>query len=239
MPLLDHFRPPISRQHSWESFHSNWATRLADRLNEELPPEYLAEEQTHAGRIEIDVATYERASPQGGADGVALLEPRTWAVPAATAAVPIVFPDSFEVRVFHTAGGLTLVGVVELISPSNKDRAEERRAFAVKAASYLHQGVSLILVDVVTSRRGNLHNAAFDLFSDGTAGRFPDSVELYSSAFQPLLRAGIAEVDVWLEPLALGAALPTLPLRLTGDLSVPVDLEASYAEACARRRIAG
>ncbi len=238
MPLLDHFRPPISQQHSWESFHSNWATRLADWLNKELPPEFLAEEQTHAGRLEIDVATYE-TTPSGGTNGVATLEPKTWAPPAASVTIPIVFPDAFEVRVFHTRGGLTLVGVIELISPSNKDRPEERRAFATKAASYLHQGVSLILVDVVTARGGNLHNDTLDQFSTAAAGRFAKSVELYASAFQPCLRDAQAGVDLWLEPLELGSILPTLPLRLTGDLFVPVHLEASYTEACLRRRIAG
>lgn len=238
MPLLDHFRPPISQQHSWESFHSNWATRLADLLNEQLPPGFLAEEQTHAGRLEIDVATYE-TTPFGQSNGVALLEPKTWAPPAATATIPIVFPDTFEVRVFHTSGGMTLVGVIELISPSNKDCPEERKAFATKAASYLHQGVSVILVDVVTSRGGNLHNDTLDQFSASVTGRFPKSVELYASAFQPQLNKEQAEVELWLEPLKLQSPLPTMPLRLTGDLFVPVNLEASYTEACVRRRISG
>ena len=38
MPLLDHFRPPLTPHPSWESFPSNWATRIADGLNERLPP---------------------------------------------------------------------------------------------------------------------------------------------------------------------------------------------------------
>src|SRR5207249_521883 len=64
MPLLDHFHPPVHPRHHWESFHSNWATRLADVLNEKwLPPEFLAEEYTHTGtHLEIDVATYEQTS---------------------------------------------------------------------------------------------------------------------------------------------------------------------------------
>ena len=40
MPLFDHFRPPLDPHHRWESFHSNWATRIADALNENLPPDY-------------------------------------------------------------------------------------------------------------------------------------------------------------------------------------------------------
>jgi pimeloyl-ACP methyl ester carboxylesterase len=32
MPLLDHFHPPLHPHHHWESFHSNWATRIAPAL---------------------------------------------------------------------------------------------------------------------------------------------------------------------------------------------------------------
>ena len=72
MPLLDHFRPPLFPRHHWESFHSNWATRIADALNERLPPEFLAEEHTSAGaRLEIDVATHQEpgAVAPPGANG--------------------------------------------------------------------------------------------------------------------------------------------------------------------------
>ena len=72
--------------------------------------------------------------------------------------MPGVFPDDFEVRVFSSRGGNRLVAAIELISPGNKDRAEERRAFAAKCAAYLQQGVSLVIVDVITERRANLHN---------------------------------------------------------------------------------
>jgi hypothetical protein len=42
---LDHFHPPLHPQHHSESFHSNWATRIADALNDRwLPPEFLAED---------------------------------------------------------------------------------------------------------------------------------------------------------------------------------------------------
>ena len=163
MPLLDHFHPPLYPRHHWESFHSNWATRLADGLNDLwLPPEFLAEENTHGGgRLEIDVATYEHPPatrplvPTNGPP-VATLPPATWAPPLVRT-MPALFPDSFEVRVFSITGGLTLIAAIELISPGNKDRPEERRAFAAKCASYLHQGIALVLIDIVTSRRANLH----------------------------------------------------------------------------------
>ena len=60
---------------------------------------------------------------------------------------------------------------------------------------------------------------------------------LYTSAFRPVLRNGQAEIDGWVEPLSVGKPLPIMPLRLTGDLFVPVDLEATYADTCRRRRL--
>lgn len=45
------------------------------------------------------------------------------------------------------------------------------------------------------------------------------------------------EIDLWPVRCAVGSPLPTLPLRLTGDLFVPVDFEVAYTEACRRRRI--
>src|SRR5262245_47059989 len=136
MPLLDHFHPPLHPLHRWDSFHSNWATRIADAIAEHLPPEFQVEEHTHAGSLEIDVATYQHTAgqPSSPANGPATgtLTARTWMPPAAALTMPAVFPDTFEVRVFSTTAGLTLVGVIELVSPANKDRAEERRAFATK-----------------------------------------------------------------------------------------------------------
>ena len=36
----------------------------------------------------------------------------------------------------------------------------------------------------------------------------------------------------WEQPLALNQRLPTLPLWLTEDFAVPLDLEESYEETC-------
>src|SRR5205807_1588676 len=141
MPLLDHFHPPLHPRRHWEAFHARWASALADALNENLlPRHFFAEPQPHAGgRVEIDVATFE--SPPGAAarpDGpaTATLAAPAWAPPAPALVLPAVFPETFEVRVFgNLPGGVELVAAIELVSPGNKDRAEERRAFAIKGAS--------------------------------------------------------------------------------------------------------
>ena len=63
MPLLDHFHAPLDERYPWESFHSGWATRIADQLSERVPAEFVVAEHTHSGNhLEIDVATFERSA---------------------------------------------------------------------------------------------------------------------------------------------------------------------------------
>jgi Protein of unknown function (DUF4058) len=242
MPLFDHFHPPLYPNHHWESFHSNWATRIADGIGALLPPEFQVEEHTYAGvGFEIDVAAFEgQSSPEesvSAGPALATLVAPAYAPPVPDRTIPAAFPDTFEVRVFSTTAGLTLVGVIELVSPGNKDRPAERLAFATKCASYLAQGVSLIVMDVVTNRQANLHNEIMRLMEAAPDLDFPAEVTLYATAYRPARRGAEEEIDLWMRPLALGSPLPTLPLRLTGDLFVPVDFESAYQEACRRRRL--
>ena len=45
------------------------------------------------------------------------------------------------------------------------------------------------------------------------------------------------ELQLWPESLTVGLALPTLPLWIATEVSVPLDLEASYQATCADLRI--
>lgn len=241
MPLLDHFHAPLAPRRHWESFHTNWAGAIADALNEHLLPEgYFAEEHTHLGaRVEIDVATFDestamQSAPRNG--GPLTVPARAWTPPAPPVVFPGAFPDTFEVLVFQDEGGASLVAAVELVSPSNKDRDGHRRAFAIKCASYLSQGVGLIVVDIVTSRQAILHNEMIRLLGHETAA-LPETVELYAVAYRPVVRDGAEQIEAWPATLAVGQTLPTLPLALNAELGLPLDLEATYAAACQRRRL--
>jgi hypothetical protein len=138
MPLLDHFHPPWDGRLPWDSLHSGWAGHMAEGLNTRwLPAQFLALEHTHVGpQVEIDVATFERpqtATPPSGNGGAVATMPQTWAPPVAICALPLVFPDRFEVRVYTGSKAGELVGAIEFVSPGNK---EERQTFAVAAAAY-------------------------------------------------------------------------------------------------------
>jgi hypothetical protein len=242
MPLLDHFHPPLSVRRHWESFHATWTVVLADTLTPKLPEGYFVEVQTHAGAsVEIDVATFEEAThtrntrPDGTA--TATVPPQTWTLPAPALTMPATFPSGFEVRVFSTRTGPTLVAAIELVSPANKDRPENRRAFAAKCANYLYQGVSLIIVDIVTERLANLHNEIMRLMETTEHFQLPAEVALYAVAYRPVRRSQREEIDLWPTTFGVGENLPVLPLVLNPETALPVDLEATYVDACRRRQL--
>lgn len=245
MPLRDHFRPPLGELRHWESFHARWAAVIADALEADLlPPGYFAEVQVHVGsRVEVDIATFEEESLQarpgmrdGGGTATATLSPQVWSPPAPGMVLPAVFPDRLEVLIFNTESGPTLVAAIELVSPRNKDREPTRRAFATKCANYLQQGIGLVLVDIVTNRRPNLHNEMIRLLElDDEYLIDPDS--LYATAYRPLQREGTPQIQVWPQRLAVGEQLPTLPLPLDKGQCLRLDLEETYAEACRRTRL--
>jgi hypothetical protein len=241
MPLLDHFHPPLTPARSWESFHAFWAATIAEHLNRVLlPPGYFAETQVHVGsRVEVNVASFESTgddNPVQQENGSGAVAP--WMPPAATLAMPAIFPDEVEIQVLQTTAGATLVGAIELISPRNKDRAEARRAFAAKCAAYLQEGVGLMIVDVVTERQGNLHDELIRLLEHDAKYGFPHAAPLYAVAYHPLRRdPGCDQIDIWPRALAVGQPLFTLPLALRGGPIVPIDLDMTYTEARLRSRL--
>lgn len=241
MPLLDHFHPPLSERRPWESFHSTWTTAIADLLNRDvLPAGYIALEQLHSGAsVEIDVGTFADpglAGAAGAGGGLATATKAVWTPTAAPCILPAVFPPSATVEIHATEGGRTLVGAIELVSPGNKDRPAKRRLLVAKCATYLSRGIGLLLIDVVTSRQANIHNELLGLMEWDVASAMAADKSLYVVAYRPLQEEGKGRIECWSAPLRVGDSLPTMPLSLSAELCVPVDLEAAYAEACQRRR---
>jgi hypothetical protein len=237
MPLLDHFHPPLHPRRSWENFHGGWGFLLAGQLNTRpLPYGFLAEGNVHIGvTVAPDVAAFEEdadARTGGGPNGAVATD--VWAPPQAPLVVPVDFSglETFEIRVYDQDRARTLVAVVELVSPGNKDRPENRRAFLDKCAAYLREGVSLIIVDIVTARRHNFHASLMELFNGGEAAVRAVTSDLYAVTYRVRVAGTRTQLEAWPTALALGAPLPTMPLWLTESLAVPLDLEAAYSEAC-------
>lgn len=234
MPLYDHFRPPISLRRHWHAFHNAWATYLSANLNQRLPEGYFAEPNVQFG-IEIDVAAFEDGP---GAPGVRDTGgTAVWTAPPPSRTIPFLpLVESVEILVYSHEAGPVLVGAVELVSPGNKDRLAARQAFVTKCAAYLQQGIGLVIVDVVTGRKANLH--ADLLRRLGGQPVASGDAELYAVAYRAIEEREQPVLQIWEETLALGRALPALPLWLRGDLCLPVELDATYERTCREHRLA-
>lgn len=239
MPLLDHFHPPLHGPRRWEGFHHSWAATIAKQLNlGVLPAGYFAESEISLGpSLEIDVATLDQIRDENGTGKAATA---VWSPPKPKLSVKADFAqlDTYEIRVYEDVGGAELRGAIELVSPSNKDRAGSRRTFAAKCAGYLKHGIGVVIVDVVTARSANLHRELLEVLEVNS--RKPDwesSTGLYAVAYRPVTLRKSPRIEVWPESLALGRPLPVMPLWLTLELCVPVRLEDSYLETCQSLRI--
>ncbi len=236
MPLRDHFNPPISDQESWDSLHGLWPSFIVQNLFVRLPPGFVARPYIHLGRdFEIDVASFESHEEiPAGAErseegGVAVWAP---ARPTLRVEADLASVDVYEVRVYDVRRKRTLVAAIEIVSPANKDRPEHRQFFVSKCASLLRERVSVIIVDLVTTRQFNLYADLLALFGRSDLSLGPEPPPLYAVACRWSDRGKMNVLEAWAQPLTLGQPLPTLPLWLTETRAVQLDLEKTYEEAC-------
>jgi hypothetical protein len=240
MPLRDHFRPPLDDMRHWEGFHATWPVMMVSLLRRRLPRRYFAEPRVHSGSsAEIDVATFENeeqevlAAGAGNNNGGGVAT-AVWAPPRPTLTVATDLPaqDVYEVRVYDEKRHSRLVAAVEIVSPGNKDRSEHRRAFVAKCVGLLKERVSVVLVDVVTTRTHNLYVELLDLIGQADPSVSPEAPTLYTAACRMTKRNKEWFLETWTQSLELGRPLPAAPLWLADNLAVPLELEESYEQSC-------
>jgi hypothetical protein len=143
-------------------------------------------------------------------------------------------PDfyEYEVRIYDDKRRQHLVAAIELVGPANKDRPEHRNFFVAKCAGLLQKSVAVSIVDLVTVRHFNLYAEllAFIGHGDPTLGTEPPNI--YAASCRWVEKGKRNLLQAWSHTLAIGQPLPTLPLWLSDDLAVPLDLEQSYEQAC-------
>jgi len=236
MPLRDHFRPPVDDKYSWDEVHGCWPAMITQMLNRKLPRRFRAAPLMHLGAFaQIDVTAFELDEDEEGAflaaNGNGGVATAIWAPARPTLAVATSLPmqDEYEVRVYDDKHGRRLVAAIEIVSPANKDRPENRRAFAAKCAAFLQNQVSVTIVDLVTAREFNLYGEVLDLIGQGDPALGAEPSPIYAVACRAIKRGTKPgegwQLETWLQTLQVGQPLPTL------------DLEASYEETCEALRI--
>jgi hypothetical protein len=131
------------------------------------------------------------------------------------------------VAVRHVSGD-RLVAIVEIVSPGNKSSQAAFRRFVDKAVEFLTQDVHLLILDLIAPTRrdpNGIHGAIWEALTDE---------EYAAPAGKPLtLAAYEAEMGVraFVESVAVGDALPEMPLFLKPGGHVSVALESTYESA--------
>ena len=218
----------------WEGMHHLWITELLRWIKPRLPGGYrayigsapLLAVGAPADRPDVSVRTWSPAEAMRQAEPPSAETSADPAVPDEEIAVATLDP---ETAVYVESQG-RLIAAVELISPRNKDRPIARSAYMARYLGYLLEGAHLVLIDVHRRPTG---------FS------FADQIATELNLRQPSLLPPLAVsyrvgepaatggrlLAIWRRPMTVGDALPPLPLPLTSDREVILDLDQTYARA--------
>ena len=233
MPVHDWTRVEAGIFHD---FHTAWIGGIRSALNEGLLPEgYYALAEQHVGRSVADILTLhvrpessESPAYASHTGGTALAE-----APPKVRRREMIQPAGFFRRrtlTIRHVSGHRAVAILEIVSPSNKDRREHVHDFAEKAVSALDHGVNVLVVDLFPPGPHDPH---------GMHGVIRPMLDLSDEPYdlpedEPLTLASYAVgngVEIFLEHLAPGAALAKMPLFLSSERYINAPLESTYESA--------
>jgi hypothetical protein len=230
MPIHDWSRVEAGIFHH---FHHGWIEEIARALNRGLlPPDHYALAEQIAGGLGPDVLTLQGptngarvpASP-GGTVALAVAPPHVWF--RAKTEIDIYATQAKVIAIRHTSHH-RVVAMVEIVSPGNKNSRHGLRTFVEKAVEVLRAGVHLLIVDLFPPGPRDpqgIHKAIWDELTDN-AFALPADRPLTLAAY-----IGGLIPEAFVEPTALGASLPAMPLFLTPDEYIWVPLEDTYQAA--------
>jgi hypothetical protein len=230
MPVHDWTRVDAGIFHH---FHHGWIEEIARALNRGLlPPDHYALAEQIAGGVGPDVLTLKRPT-----NGVSVVADPVRGVAVASAPPRVQYhlraePDLYAAKakaiVIRHVSGHHIVAIVEIVSPENKNSRNGLRAFMEKAVQIIRAGIHLLLVDLFPPGPRDpqgIHKVIWDEFIDNEFTLPPDkplTLAAYNASGYP---------EAFVEPTAVGATLPDMPLFLAPDIYIPVPLETTYLAA--------
>ncbi|HQZ66642.1 MAG TPA: DUF4058 family protein [Planctomycetaceae bacterium] len=221
----------------FHAFHHRWISAISDALNQgTLPADYYALPEQVAAGFGPDVLTLQGGSGDVDelAEGATLggmttaLQTRPQSRFTAQTEAEFYRRKKSSIVVRHVSGD-RIVAMLEIVSPGNKSNRAAFQAFVEKASELLEHRIHLLIVDPFPPgpRDPNgIHAAIWEQVQD-------DSYRI--TADQPLTLVAY-ECDQFttrasIEPIAVGQALPDMPLFLEPNGCVMVPLEATYETA--------
>jgi hypothetical protein len=230
MPLHDWTRVEAGIFHD---FHVAWLPEMRKVLNGGLLPEgyYVLAEQ-HAGRAIADILTLHAGDtmaplpPTMGGTAVAEAPPR---VRRRHTADQSLRTRRRTLAIRHVSGH-RLVALLEVVSPSNKDRDCSVRDFADKVAAALEHGIHVLVIDLLPPGAWDPRGIHGAILEQVDAAAEPYDMPEGEPATLASYSAG-PPVDLYTEHAAVGARLPDMPLFIQPDRYVTVPLELTYVAA--------
>jgi hypothetical protein len=132
------------------------------------------------------------------------------------------------IAIRHVSGH-RVVALIEIVSPANKDRKTHVTTFVNKMVAALQLGIHVLLIDLFPPGKHDpdgMHGAVWDRFEPDDDNAPPEDRPFALAAYS----AG-NPAKAYVSFAALGDTLPAVPLFLTPERFVNLELEPSYTEA--------
>ncbi len=232
MPVHDWTRVDAGVFHS---FHAAWITHLMGRFNGGLlPAGYYALAEQHASKRIADILTLEVSEPSPPWNPV--LRDRAVAVADSPPKVDLklvadakaAYRTLRRTLTIRHVSGHRVVALLEIVSPGNIDRASSVQEFVAKIDSAIEAGLHVLAVDLFPPGKHDpegIHGAIWAPYAS-EAHQVPSDRPLTLSSY-----VGFPVVEAYVKHLAVGAAIPDMPLFIDTDCYVEVPLDATYGSA--------
>ena len=232
MPVHDWTRVEAGVFHS---FHSAWITHLMGCLNGGLLPDgYYALAEQHASKRIADILTLQVSEPVASLTasprdrGVAVADAPPKADLKLVADANTAYRTQRRTLTIRHVSGHRVVALLEIVSPSNIDRASSVQEFADKIDSALEAGLHVLAVDLFPPGRHDpqgMHGAIWARYTS-EEHQVPSARPLTLSSY-----VGFPVVEAYVMHLAVGVEIPEMPLFIDTDCYVVVPLETTYETA--------
>lgn len=215
----------------YHDFHTSWLVAIRNALNRGvLPKGYYARAEQVTRTMGPDVLALQWLPP----------EPEPGLVPAGGAATQVRYRATaapLPVKVKQRRIGIRhssrdrLVAIIELVSSGNKSSVTVLRSFVRKVVQALIEGIHVLIIDPFPPGKRDPHGIHGVIWEELGGEPFtpPPGQPLTLAAYE----AASPAPRCYVEPLAVGTALPDMPLFLKPGASVDVPLEVSYLAAWA------
>jgi hypothetical protein len=95
----------------------------------------------------------------------------------------------------------------------------------------LHERAGIVLVDIVTPLQFNLHDELMQFMDRCKQPIEPAESAIYATAYKLAEDRDRQSLTFWVFPLEVGETMPIVPLALSNDRFLQLDLESTYTEA--------